>query len=187
VCKRAHTRFSSSTKSSGPALRHQRRCFPRLRRRYRRRSGAFGPGLSPPCLVGLCGSVPCFMSTILGNTSSSLWSSSPSLSRRQSRYVFEQTFSFRLIRAVTTRCCHCVFPFFSCPTSLTLSGSKRGIIYSTSKSICCLRRRLWSSSSFSTFVVLITILLLVVVVPVYDSTHVLVRRDPRCRPRRYRC
>ena len=63
-------------------------------------------------------------------------------------------FSFRLIRAVTTRCCHCVFPIFSCPTSSTLSGSKCGIIYSTSKSICCLRRRRWSSSPFSTCVVL---------------------------------
>ena len=60
ACNRAQTRLSSSMTSSGPALRHQRRCFPRLRRRYRRRSGAFGPGLSPPCLVGLCGSVPRF-------------------------------------------------------------------------------------------------------------------------------
>ena len=35
-----------------------------------------------------------FMSTILDNASSSPWSSPPSSSRRQSRYVFEQTFFF---------------------------------------------------------------------------------------------
>ncbi len=113
VCNRAHTRFSSLTKSSGPALRHQRRCLPSLTSStlptsssgpiygHQRRCLplqidvvvlAFGPGLSPPCLVGLCGPVPCCMSMISDNTSSSPWSSSPSLSRRQSRYVFEQTF-----------------------------------------------------------------------------------------------
>ena len=109
VCNRAHTRFSSSTRSSGPALRHQRRCLPR---QITVVVLAFGPGLGPPCFVGLCGSMPCFMSTILGNTSSSPWSSSPSLSRRQSRYVFEQTFSFRLIRAVTTQTLSLRFPHF---------------------------------------------------------------------------